>query len=187
MKKNFPIYLLSFGLLLVFAGCVTTFILDLRKDQANVLKRMNDVSLVFEEYSATVSIYEEERDKLYSEVLNNLYYDNMYYTNEPVKERFNKYESLVNDIDKMRVKLDNYCTDVYYPDSSVNSKCSNYKSIYEQVVNYFLTDVNFYNKSINDYNEYISTSGSVLTATEYETNYKFIDYNGDGKKDGCEE
>lgn len=187
MKKNFPIYLLCLGLLLIFSGCVSIFIINLRADQANVLKRMDDVTGDFEEFSTSVSIYEEERDKLYSEVLNNLYYDNMFFTDVAVKERLSKYESLVKEIDKKRMALDSLCNDVYYPDSNVNSKCSNYKSIYEQVINYFMTDINFYNKSVDDYNSYTKNLGSTNTVSKYDTGFKFIDYNGDGKKDGCEE
>lgn len=187
MKRNFPIYLLSFGLVLIFSGAVSIFILNLRADQATVLKRMGSVSDDFEEFSTEVSIFEEERDKLYTEVLSNLYYDNMYFTAEPVKERFDKYENLVKSIDKKRTSLDNLCSDVYYPDSNVNSKCINYKSIYEQVVNYFVTDINFYNKSVDDYNTYIKPVNDKLTIKKYDTKFKFIDYNSDGKMDGSEE
>ncbi|MDO4996405.1 MAG: hypothetical protein Q4E69_04435 [Bacilli bacterium] len=187
MKRNFPIYLLCFGLLLIFSGAVTIFIYNLRADQATVLKRMGDVGDVFEDFSTDVSIFEEERDSLYSEVLSNLYYDNMYVTDEPVKERLTKYENLVKDIEKYCTSLDKLCSDVYYPDSSINSKCSNYKSIYEQVVNYFVTDINFYNKSINDYNDYIKDVNSAAKIKNFETKYKYVDYNGDGKKDGSEE
>lgn len=186
MKRNFPIYLLCFGLVLIFSGAVSIFILNLRADQATVLKRMGTVCDDFEEFSTYVSIFEEERDSLYSEVLSNLYYDNMFVTDEPVKERLEKYENLVKEVDKKRESLDNLCSDVYYPDSSVNSKCNNYKSIYEQVVNYFVTDINFYNKSVEDYNAYIKTLNGA-TIKKYETKFKFIDYNGDGKKDGSEE
>lgn len=187
MKKNLPIYLLGIALLSIFTGSVAVFIINLRADQATVLKRMGNVSNIFEEFSTNVSIYEEERDKLYSEVLSNLYYDNMFVTNEPVKERLSNYENLVKEVDKKRQSLDNLCKNAYYPDSNVNSKCNNYKSIYEQVVNYFVTDINFYNKSVDDYNNYIKSINSLYAIDNFQTKFKFIDYNGDGKKDGSEE
>ena len=187
MKRNFPIYLLCFGLVLIFSGAVSIFIYNLRADQATVLKRMGTVGDEFEEFSTNVSIFEEERDGLYSEVLSNLYYDNMFVTDEPVKERLTKYENLVKEIEKKCESLNNLCSDVYYPDSNINSKCNNYKSIYEQVVNYFVTDINFYNKSIEDYNTYIKAVNPAASIKKFNTKYKFIDYNGDGKKDGSEE
>ena len=79
------------------------------------------------------------------------------------------------------------CDDVYYPESSINNKCINYKSIYEQVVNYFVTDINIYNKNIVNYNNYQASLGSGLLLKSYDTNKKFIDYNKDGSYDGKED
>ena len=63
--------------------------------------------------------------------------------------------------------MDDLCKDVYYPDSSVNSKCSNYKIIYEQVGNYFIEDINLYNSTIKTYNEQQTAAGTNLLLEEY--------------------
>ena len=85
------------------------------------------------------------------------------------------------------MSLKSLCENVYYPDGSVNSKCTNYKSIYEQVVNYFVSDIELYNKNIELYNEYEESRGTLFRIRKYQTNKYFVDYNEDGLFDGCEE
>ena len=82
--------------------------------------------------------------------------------------------------------MDKLCTDVYYPDSKVNTKCVNYKSIYEQVVNYFISDINVYNKNVKEYNKEQNDNKDKMIE-EYKTNKKYIDYNNDKTYDGKEE
>ena len=61
------------------------------------------------------------------------------------------------------------------------------KNIYEQVVNYFVSDINFYNNKVEKYNEYQSSMGTLLRIKKYTTDKKFIDYNEDNQYDGKEE
>ena len=42
---------------------------------------------------------------------------------------------IVDGIEEQVKTMNGLCKDVYYPDSSVNSKCQDYKLVYEQVVN----------------------------------------------------
>ena len=148
MSKNLPFYMIGIAFLMIFTGCVSAFIINLREDQSNVLSRMSDVSNTFEEFSTDVSIYEEQRDLLYTDVLSNLFYDNMFNTDKIVKNKISNYEAIVDEIDKKRIAMDELCKDVYYPDHTANSKCSNYKSIYEQVINYFVHDIEYYNSKL---------------------------------------
>lgn len=176
--------LIGLSLLMIFSGCVSSFIIGLREDQAQVMARMDDVSNSFEEFSTEVSLFEEQRDTLYEGVLSNFYYETMFQEDTIVKNKLSNYEALVNEIDKKRNSLDKLCSEVYYPDSAINSKCVNYKSIYEQVINYFVTDINYYNKTVNSYNSYAKSLGNPNVVSNYKTKKTFIDYNKDGKYDG---
>ena len=71
------------------------------------------------------------------------------------------------------------CDDIYYNDASVNSQCSNYKNIYEQVINYFVGDIKLYNDNVLKYNEYQKSIQSSLLVNNYVTDKNYIDYNGD--------
>lgn len=179
--------ILCVGLVLLVSGCFSSFLISLQKDRSEVLRRMDDVGVEFETFSTNTSIFEEVRDELYNDVLGNVYYDTMFETDDTVKNKLSNYENLVDELDKNTKKLDKLCSNVYYPDSDINNKCVNYKSIYEQVINYFVTDINVYNDNVKKYNDYQKKNNSALSVKKYNTDKKFIDYNGDNVFDGKEE
>ena len=186
-NKNLSFLLMGIGSFMIFTGFVSSFIIGLNTDRAVVRARMVDVNHTFEEFSTQVSIYEEQRDLLYEKNLSNFYYDKMFQEDAMVKNKLSNHEAIVDTITKKTKQLDTLCDEVYYPDSSVNSKCINYKSIYEQVNNYFVTDINYYNKNVESYNTYTSSHGGKNLLKEYQTKKKYIDYNNDKKQDGREE
>ena len=177
---------LSISLILIISGGFSSFLINLREDHQQVLRRMDDVSAAFEEFNTNTSAFEEYRDTLYTEVLGNVYYDTKYKTDVDVKDRLEQYEKIVNDVKGNTKKLDKLCGSVYYPDGETNNMCSNYKSIYEQVVNYFVTDIKTYNENVQKYNDYQDVINSELKVKKYKTNYKYIDYNNDNAFDGKE-
>lgn len=178
---------LSISLVMIVAGSFSSFLIGLREDHQRVLRRMDDVSGIFEGFSTNTTMFEDYRDELYTEVLGNVYYDTMYKTDETVKGKLNEYEAIVDGIKKDTKKLDSLCKHVYYPDSEVNKMCTNYKSIYEQVVNYYVTDIHTYNDNVEKYNAYQDTIKKDLKIRKYHTEYDYIDYNGDNIFDGKEE
>lgn len=178
---------LSISLVMIVAGSFSSFLIGLREDHQRVLRRMDDVSGIFEGFSTNTTMFEDYRDELYTEVLGNVYYDTMYKTDETVKGKLNEYEAIVDSIKKDTKKLDSLCKHVYYPDSEVNKMCTNYKSIYEQVVNYYVTDIHTYNENVEKYNAYQDTIKKDLKIRKYHTEYDYIDYNGDKIFDGKEE
>ena len=54
-------------------------------------------------------------------------------------------------------------------------------------MNYFVYDIQVYNKNVDLYNEYQSNNGTLFRIRSYRTDKYYIDYNGDGAFDGCEE
>ena len=179
--------LLSLSFVMIIAGGVSSFLIGLRADKELTNKRMVVVGDAFEEFSTNTSFFENERDVLYNEVLSNLFFDTMVQNDEVVTERLSNYEEMVDEMTKQVKELDKLCDDVYYPDSSVNNKCSNYKVIYEQVVNYFLSDISIYNENIEKFNEYQKSISSGISLKKYSTNKKFIDYNNDREFAGKED
>ncbi len=177
---------LSIGLILIISGGFSSFLINLREDHQQVLRRMDDVSSIFEKFSTNTSIFEEYRDELYTEVLGNVYYDTMYKKDNDVKDKLYEYEDIVNEVSDSTKELDSLCGNAYYPDSEVNNMCMNYKSIYEQVVNYYVTDINTYNENVTKYNDYQDVINSDLKVKKITTNYKYIDYNNDKVFDGKE-
>ncbi len=178
--------MVTLSFVLIVAGGVSSFISGLAQDKEEIHKRINYVNDEFEVFSTNTSVFEKFRDDLYTIVLSNVYYDTMYDDDKAVKNKLSNYENLVDELTKNTKKLDELCTDVYYPDSKVNTKCSNYKLIYEQVVNYFVSDINVYNENVKKYNEYQQNNNSDLRVDKYKTSKVYIDYNNDKEYDGKE-
>ena len=178
--------LLVLSIVLIISGGVSTFILGLQADRTETLSRMVEVNDVFEIFSTNTTLFENTRDELYTNVLSNLYYDNMFETDGIIKVKLNDYEKLVDELSNNAKVLNNLCEDVYYPDGNVNNKCFNFKSIYEQVVNYFVGDVEVYNGTIKTFNEQQTAAGTGLVLEEYKSVKKYIDYNKDKSYDGKE-
>ena len=178
--------IMTLGFILIFSGGVSSFVLGLKQDKEEIYNRINEVNNSFETFSTNTSVFEGYRDELYGVVLNNVYFDTMYEQDKIVKNKLSNYENLVDELTKNTKNLDSLCNDVYYPDSKVNTKCNNYKSIYEQVVNYFVSDINVYNKNVDKYIEYQKNNNSNLKIEKYKTNKKYIDYNNDNEYDGKE-
>ena len=164
----------SLSFVLIISGGVSSFVLGLKKDKEEILHRINEVNDEFEVFSTNTSVFESFRDELYNVVLSNVYYDTMYDEDKAVKNKLSNYENLVDELTKNTKRLNKLCDDVYYPDSKVNTKCNNYKSIYEQVVNYFISDINVYNENVVKYNEYQKNNNSDLRVDKYKTTKEYI-------------
>ena len=186
MLKRIASYCLVIGLVLIMSGCFSAYLLGLKSDREKVLARMGDVSSEYEKFNTNVSLYGDFREDLYESIFENLFFETMYSSDVLVKEQLSKYEAMVDDMTLSVNALNDLCKNVYYPKSEVNNMCNNYKTMYEQVVNYFVSDIKDYNSNVDKYNEYEKTNGLVFTIKNYETTKDFIDYNGDNKFDGKE-
>lgn len=184
-KIAFGILTLSF--IMIISGSVSSFVIGLKRDREQTYKRVSVVNDEFEVFSTNTSVFEIYRDELYTATLSNLFYDTMYQEDSIVKDKLSNYEQLVDELVKNARALDKLCTDVYYPNSEVNSKCNNYRSIYEQIINYFVTDIHLYNENVKKFNDYQRQLGSFVRIREYSTKKDYVDYNGDGSFDGKEE
>ncbi len=185
--KRLAYVIMTLSFVMIMGGGVSSFIIGLKADRVETNKRIVEVNDEFETFNNNTTAFENFRDEFYNVVLNNIYFDTMFNDDINVKNKLSNYENLVDELTKNTEKMKSLCDDVYYPDSSVNSKCNNYKSIYEQVINFFVADVKVYNDNIDKYNEYQESLGSVLRLQHYTTEKKLVDYNGDGKFEGKEE
>ncbi len=185
--KKIAFFILTLSFILIVSGSVSSFVLGLKADRKDTLNRMYEVNDTFEVFSTNTTVFENMRDELYNQVLSQLYYDTMYQQDKDVKNTLSNYEHLVDELMKNTYELNGLCGKVYYPDKTTNSRCKNYKSIYEQVVNYFVSDIKVYNDNIDKYNEYQSNLGSLYRLRKYDTTRTYIDYNQDNQYDGKEE
>lgn len=186
-KKTIIIVLSIVGSLLLLGLLGTHFVNSLKKDREAMRKRIVEVKEVYSVYSGHVDAFNEIRNNLYSTVLDNVYYDTLASTDKSLKEVFANYEKEVDGVASVVSKLANYCEGVYYTDKSITTKCESYASVYEQIVNAFISDVDLYNSIIDTYNEGIEEGNTEGKLEHYKTSKKYIDYNGDKKYEGKEE
>jgi hypothetical protein len=184
--RKLAFVVLTLGLVLIVSGSFSLFLQGLREDKQQILNRIDDVGDEFEVFSANTSIFEEYRESLYEEILEGVVCDSLKDNAKKVNNKLSNYENLVDELEKTTVTLDNLCKNVYYPDIETNTKCNNYKSIYEQVNNYFISDIAVYNKNIDKYNDYQKSKNSDSKLEKYKIRRDYIDYNNDGKYDGKE-
>ena len=171
---------------MIISGTVCAFVVSLKEDREATQARMLVVNDEYEGFNNSVTSFEEAREALYNQYLGNVFYDTLANDEPMLKEKVNNYESIVDSIEKQAKTMSGLCKDVYYPDSSVNNKCKDYKLVYEQVVNYFVSDVATYNNTIKTFNEQQVAAGSTLALEEYKTDRDYIDFNKDGAYDGKE-
>ena len=162
------------------------FLTGLKQDREKVLARMGDVTAEYEKFNTNVSLYGDYREDLHESLFENLFLETMYTSDKLVKEELLKYENRVDEIALSVNVLDDLCKNVYYPKSDVNNMCKNYKTMYEQVVNYFVMDISDYNDNVKKYEEYRKSINSDQVVKKYESKKDFIDYNNDGAFDGKE-
>ena len=184
-KISFIIILVS--IFMITSGCLSSLIIGLKEDKKMTNMRMEEVDLEYEDYSTMVSLFEEERDSIYENVFTKITYENMYANNKFITNKLSNYEAMVDEMHKNTNKLDRLCDDMYYPKSSVNSICNNYKIIYEQVNNYFVMDIDTYNDNIDKYNDYIKGVDPNLVLKKYNTKKKYVDFDNDGEIIGKDE
>jgi hypothetical protein len=186
-SKKIAYILVTFSFIFIISGGVSSFLIGLKDDRVATLKRIDEVKDEFEVFSTNTSVFESFRDELYNNVFSNIYYETMHVNDVAVKNKLSNYENLVDELTKNTNNMNKLCDDMYYPDSEINNKCNNYKSIYEQVINYFVSDIAVYNSHIDKYNQFQASINSNLKLDYYKTDKDYIDYNKDKKFDGKEE
>ena len=179
-QRKIAFIMMLVSIVMISSGLVTSLIVGLKEDKQLTRKRMDEVKLEYEDYSTMISLFEEKRDGLYGSVFNNLTYETMFANNKVMFNEVSNYEAMVDEIKKNTNKMDKLCMDVYYPDSNVNSICNNYRTIFEQVNNYFVIDITEFNKNIDKYNTYVIGLDPNLVIKKYETKKKMIDFDDDG-------
>ena len=177
--KNLPHILLTVGFFLLVMGCGTSYISGLKADHNNVTRRMVSVLDVYKNFETSSKIFEEKRNILFKTTLSDSYYDIFYTNDSGIKKVLAGYEEVLDDVKSNVDTLDDLCENVYYESKDVNTKCEDYKIVYEKINNIFVTDISNYNKNIKVYN---SHNKSKLKF--FKTSKDYIDYNKDHKYDG---
>ena len=178
MKKN-KVIIISVSVVAVLLVFVTLFIISIRKDKAETKKVMNIIVKKYDTFEKKVLKFNEVRDEVYTTVFADTYYDVIKESYSDYNNKMKGLEEAIDEVEKSSSKLKEYCRNAYYSDSDVNRKCSSFKSLYEEVINSFVSDVDKYNGVLDNYNNYIKEAGVEDILKKYSTKKKYIDFDGD--------
>lgn len=190
MKKKRILIITLLGITFVIWGIITLFISSVKKDQKEMNSRMETIISEYTKFGENIEKFNEERDNIHSSFLDTVFYETLEQNDAEYKKKLYDYERQLSNISKETKKIREYCKDgIYYSSSDVNLKCSSFKQSYEEMVNYFVEDINLYNKNITDYNSWLDSEGKTngIKLEPYNTTKTYIDYNKDGEYSGKEE
>ncbi len=173
------------SIFLFFIIAVVLFFMGFFKDKENTRKEMIKIQDQYVLFKASIESYNEIREKVYTSIFNDLYYNTMEEKSESNQAVLKEAEKVVEKVEKTSKSLKKACLGVIYPDVSVNTKCSSFAIAYEQVVNSYVSDVEQYNQQIKAYNTWAKKEGKNILSP-YQTNQKYLDYNQDKTYSGKE-
>ena len=176
------------GFLLIVIGIISYIIINYNSDQAEVKKRMDEVTDAYDTFKSDVDSFNSIRDNIYTEVMQDTYYDTLKNNDANYKELFNSYKESLEVIDKDYSKVESSCVNVLHPDSKVNNKCEAIIVGYEEVINTYISDVNSYNELIDSYNKWLDDNSSTDPKLEkIKLDRDYLDINGDREYAGRSE
>ena len=170
-KKSIIIPIIILVLIIIFD---LVFIYFMKNRQVDSKKDLEIISTNYKKLESEVEKFSKLRDEFYKQSENDFFIESMSPKVNYWNEFINKYQSEIKTIDDISKKIKGKCENIY-ADSSTNEKCSKYHSNYEMSINYYITDINFYNKFALEFNK---TSNDKLNIVKLE--YEYIDFDKDG-------
>ena len=174
LKRNAIIFV-TLGLMLLVVGFLFIY-LNYSFGKENELKekyrKINESYDVFEE---KLEIITGEREIMTNNVVNNYYIDEVNDNYDKWIKIIQDYNKSIDEINKYKDLIINYCNQEY-KDDKVNSKCQSMILGYETAINYFVKDIDNFNKFIEEYNSNYPDNTYVV----YENLYNYVDMNDDG-------
>jgi len=177
---------------LIGMGLIATGITIIYKDNNNkriALEQLKEnIINNYEVFKSKVEVFSENRSNI-SQQLNDIKYLSELKTNyASLIQGFQNYEKSLRDIDEASADLKVDCLENTFKDTNINNKVSAFIINYEQVVNYFIKDVNDFNTEIQKYNAWVSsqtTPNEKDKLEEYKSTYvDYVDIDGDGVYSG---
>ncbi len=177
MSKKLVVRIVIVFIIVFIISALGFYIFSIISDVNTTKKNGEDIISSFDSFRESVILFSDEREELTLRMSDDLYLDTVKEVYSEYVVLLDNYQSLITNIESNSSLLINNCS-ASYSDVNVEQKCDAFDTMYEEVINLFVYDV-------NRFNEIVVSSGSDLNI--YESNHKeFIDYNGDGNYLGME-
>ena len=178
-NKRTVLILFLLGIVSLISGFILMFISSVKKDQAEMNKRVDTIITQYDKFKKKLEEINEERDNIHKEFLDTVYYETFEKNDTSYKNRLLTYEENITKLSKSFKNMKEYCNSgIYYSSSDANSKCSAFNLAYEEMINSFVDDISAYN--------WLNSQGNTtsLKLEKYETKKTYIDFNSDGDYSG---
>ena len=182
MGKKKGLILLIIGTVLVFLGLLLTVLEVMNNDKKEEEEKISELTTHYDKFMSYANKFNDVRKHYYDVVVNDLY-------NESVKDNYeiwikelDDYKKLVDQIIEEATPLQTLCVGQVYNDKEINNNCEAYVINYETFMNYFMKDVEEFNKFITTYLAEYAPKDSKVELFQLDSNkYQYIDVNDDGK------
>ncbi len=173
-------------IILIFIIIISIFVTNIVRDKKQTARTMDLIEKEYQTFEKDIELFNSKRDEIYSQIFVETYYDTIKEKYQVWNNNLTEYEEKVDKIIKNSKNLQKYCNGIYYSKPQINQNCNNFASLYEEMINSFVTDINEYNKIIKNYNEYIKENNQQEVLSSYKTTKKYLDYNKDNNYSGKE-
>ncbi len=178
MKKKSAIVAMM-GILMITSGGIMSFVTSFARDVTDSKENIETIQTEYKNFKDLVETLNGKREKVYSDVINELYIEYAQEEYNTWKSALEDYESTVSSIAGYQSMLQDRCVSILYNDSNVQSQCDSMVLSYETAINYYVKDIQKFNSFIDLYN---ASVGEELKLNGYDLkNYNYIDFNDDGK------
>ena len=178
MKKKKSLILAI--VVIIFVTIITILVLTTVKASKRTKNNLNIIKSSYNVLSVSVNDYNDIRTE-YTNMLADFYLDTYEAKRESYTELLTKYNKTIETIDSSVARIKLRCNQLYN-DNDVNTICNNYESLYEKLINLYVSDLKNYNDKVTKYNEYKKTELELFPMIHED----YIDYNNDSVYEGSD-
>lgn len=187
MKKNKKgiITVLIILLILVALGLIIyNFYKGYKDDKAKTNELINNINNGYNDFVAGLNDINNKRETVYTNIFKETYYTDMQNNIDSWNTTIDEYSKTIESLDNKSKYLKDNCLNIKFYHSEINPKCDLFVENYEMVINYYITDIEIYNKNIDSYNTWANEndedSYKIIDKFVNNSYTEYIDFNNDG-------
>lgn len=187
MKKFWLFIVITLVVVILGFTLFTLWYEGFKEDRQETTEMVSKVSENYEIFQIKINNFSNLRNEFYTNK-EELYYETLATSADVWNNFMASYMQAILDVESASSYLKENC-DFEYGDIGARTKCTNFKANYEAAQNYYLTDVEVYNKLVDDYDKWNAVNGGgnpVVNKLEKVTIDDYIDFDGDGEYFGKE-
>jgi len=179
MEKKKKLIITGVGVaVIILIGGISIFVSNIIDGKKEMKKNATYIKENYQDLSKNVDEYNQIRTD-YNAMSKDFILDTYKDKHQEYLSLLTKYNETIIKIDENIKNISSKC-DLIYDDNEANKICQSYDTLYEKLVNLYVTDINNHNKIISEYNNYKSDNLEMITLVHND----YIDYNKDNEYEG---